>query len=95
MSILRDMKMTKTSSSSLLWFAAILIVISVIAMSPALSFALLCLATASAATTLIFGDKKCRIIGISILIISITLATVAYEGYKKELEIMETRQGQE
>jgi hypothetical protein len=62
------------SSSALLWFSIILILISLVAMSPDLSFLLLSLSILCAARPTLLGPaRRHRILGAIVLIISLAL----------------------
>jgi len=73
-----------TSANALTWFAAILIFIGMLLMSPAGSFLVYVLAALFAMAPVIFGTKKIRIFAIILLLVSIFLAVNKYPEFKSE-----------
>ena len=76
--------MKNTSASSLTWFAAILLFIGLLIMSPAGSFFAYVLAALFTLAPAIFGTKKIRIFAIILLLVSIFLAVNKYPEFKSE-----------
>jgi len=76
--------MKNISASALTWFAAILLFIGLLIMSPSGSFLVYVLAALFALAPAIFGTKKIRIFAIVLLLVSISLAVNKYPEFKSE-----------
>lgn len=75
-----------SSASALTWFAAILLFVGLLMMSPAGSLAVFILAALFVAAPAFFGTKKIRIAAIILLLASIILAASQYPGFRDERE---------
>jgi membrane protein implicated in regulation of membrane protease activity len=76
--------MKNSTASALTWFAAILLGLGLLMMSPSGSFLVFILAALFAAAPATFGTKKMRIAAIILLIASIILAVIQYAEFKNE-----------
>jgi membrane protein implicated in regulation of membrane protease activity len=76
--------MKNTSANALTWFAAILLFLGLLLMSPSGSFFIYVLAALFALAPAIFGTKKIRIFAIGLLLASIFLAVNKYPEFKSE-----------
>ena len=83
--------MKNRSASALTWFAAILLCVGLLMMSPAGSFAVFILAALFAAAPAISGIKKIRIAAIILLLASIILAASQYPEFQNERERISKR----
>lgn len=83
--------MKNSSASALTWFAAILLFIGLLILSPSGSFLVFILAALFAAAPAIFGTKKMRIAAITLLIASILLAAGKYPEFQNERSVIEKR----
>ena len=76
--------MKNNSASALTWFAAIIIFIGLLMLSPSGSFGVYILAALFASAPAIFGAKKIRIAAIILLLASIFLAVNKYPEFQSE-----------
>jgi membrane protein implicated in regulation of membrane protease activity len=76
--------MKNTSARAITWFAAILLFLGLLLMSPSGSFFVYVLATFVALPPAIFGTKKIRIFAIILLLTAIFLAVNKYPEFKSE-----------
>ncbi|MDP1758465.1 MAG: hypothetical protein Q8K77_01540 [Thermodesulfovibrionales bacterium] len=83
--------MKKESSNALAWFAAILLFVGLLIMSPSGAFALFVLAALFAAFPAIFSQKKTRIIAAVLLLVSILLAVSRYPEFRSEQDRFSSR----
>ncbi|MDP2277285.1 MAG: hypothetical protein Q8K51_03585 [Nitrospirota bacterium] len=83
--------MKKESSNALAWFAAILLFVGLLIMSPSGAFALFVLAALFAAFPAIFGSKKTRIVAAVLLLVSILLAVSRYPEFRSEQDRFSSR----
>jgi hypothetical protein len=88
---MRKIIIKNSSASALTWFALILLILGLLMMSPAGSFAVFILAALFAAAPALFGTKKIRLAAIVLLIAAIILAASQYPGFKNERHSMEKR----
>jgi len=78
--------MNKKSISTLVWSSAILLVIGVVSLNPALSFGLSALSVVAAAIAAVLSRNQLRILSIVIMVVAIANAVVAFPEAKKHLE---------
>ena len=80
------------SARTLTWFAAILVLIGWLVMSPAGSFAVFVLSVLISAVPVFFGRGTVRVVAAVLLLLSILSATIKYPEFKHEREIYQDRQ---
>lgn len=73
-----------SSASALNWFAAILLGLGLLMMSPSGSFLVFVLAALFAAAPAIFGTKRIRIAALILLLAAIILAASQYPEFQNE-----------
>lgn len=83
--------MKKESADALAWFAAVLLFVGLLIMSPSGAFALFALAALFAAFPAIFGSKKTRIVAAILLLISVLLAVSRYPEFRSEQDRFRSR----
>ena len=83
--------MKPESARTLAWTAGILIVLALVIMSPSGAFALLVLASISAAIPSVFASKRPRAISVALLIASISLAVNFYPAFQRDQAIYTQR----
>lgn len=84
-------QMKPESARALTWFAAILLFVGLLIMSPSGAFFLFVLAVLFAAVPAIFGSKKARIIAVILLLVSILFAVSRYPEFRSEQERFSSR----
>ena len=93
---LDDMRLSDQSAGALLGFAAILIVVGLVVISPGGRFAASALAGLFALVPLVFGSNRRRILAGVILGVSVLIGVPAYSEHQEELQrVHQLRQEQE
>ena len=86
------MTIKEQSARTLTWFAAILVLIGWLVMSPSGAFAVFMFAVIISAIPVVFGRGTVRVVAAVLLLLSILSATIKYPEFKHEREIYQDRQ---
>jgi hypothetical protein len=79
------------SARALTWFAAILVLIGWLVMSPMGAFAVFVLSVIFSAVPVVFGRGAVRVVAAVLLLLSILSATIKYPEFKHEREMYQDR----